>query len=220
MDINNLIKKFEANRDHDNAIKQEAYLKNQFKFLGLPKPKRSLLEKEFVKESKQLAKEEIIDLVFALCDLEYREYLYTAQMILQANYQKFNYDDIQTLSAITLQNQWWENTDGFQSFLKKWFRANPGAIRQFVLDYYKHENMWMRRLAIIAQLGLKEQTDAVVLKRAIRYNMKYDEFFIQKAIGWALREYSKYNVKEVTEFIAKNEMKLSNLAIREGSKYI
>ncbi len=220
MKIADLQEIFEANRDKDNAVKQEAYLKNQFKFLGLPKPQRALLEKEFVKATKNFEKTVIIKVVFELCNLEYREYMYTAQMVLQSNNALFTYEDILKLSEITLINQWWENTDGFQSFLKKWFRNNPEYIRPFVTEFYKDENMWMRRLAIIAQLGLKEQTDFVILKRAIRYNMKYDEFFIQKAIGWALRDYSKVAPEEVATFISKYESKLSNLAIREGSKYL
>lgn len=220
MTTKQLIEVFEANANADNAVKQEAYLKEQFKFLGIAKPTRAKLEKEFVKDSKLLPKEKVTELVFELSNLGYREYLYTAQMVMQANYEKFNYNDILALTVITRSNQWWENTDGFQSFLKKWFRDNPDYIRPFVLGFYKDENLWMRRLAIIAQLGMKDVTDFTVMKRAIRYNLKYDEFFIQKAIGWALRDYSKVNPKEVSKFIANYELKMSNLAIREGSKYL
>lgn len=220
MTTKQLIEVFEANANADNAVKQEAYLKDQFKFLGIAKPIRAKLEKEFVKDSKLLLKEKVIELVFELSNLGYREYLYTSQMVMQANYKQFNYYDILALTVITRSNQWWENTDGFQSFLKKWFRDNPDYIRPFVLEFYKDENLWMRRLAIIAQLGMKDVTDFTVMKRAIRYNLKYDEFFIQKAIGWALRDYSKVNPKEVSKFIANYELKMSNLAIREGSKYL
>lgn len=211
---------FEANRDQEKAVAQKAYLKDQFEFLGIPKPVRAKLEKEFVKATKQLPKEEVISLVFDLTKLGYREYLYTGQMVLQANYKSFDYRDILELTQITRTNQWWENTDGFQSFLKKWFKANLESVRPFVLAYYKDSDMWMRRLAIIAQLGLKESTDFTVMTRAIRYNLKYDQFFIQKAIGWALRDYSKTNPTAVADFIYKYEDKLSNLAVREGSKYL
>lgn len=220
MTTKQLIEVFEDNANPDNAIKQKAYLKDQFEFLGLAKPIRAKLEKEFVKSTKQLTKAEVISLVLELTKFEYREYLYTSQMVMQANYKKFDYEDILKLTEITRHNQWWENTDGFQSFLKKWFRANPEYIRPFVLEFYKDENLWMRRLAIIAQLGLKDLTDYTVMKRAIRYNFKYDQFFIQKAIGWALRDYSKVSPTEVATFIATYQDKMSNLAIREGSKYL
>lgn len=220
MTISQLQTIFEQNRDIENAVKQEAYLKDQFMFLGLPKPKRAKLEKEFVKATKSLNNEQIIDICFELTSLGFREYMYTAQSVLHTNYKKLNYNDIERLVQLTLIDSWWENTDGFQSVLKKWFRENPQYIRQFVESYYKHPNMWLRRLAIIAQLGLKEQTDFVIMKRALRYNFNYDEFFIQKAIGWALRDYSKSNSVAVAEFIGKYQAKMSNLAIREGSKYI
>lgn len=211
---------FEANRDRNNASKQKAYLKNQFEFLGLAKPIRAKLELDFVKSTKLLVKDEIIDLCFELANLDYREYLYTSQMVLQANYKKFDYDDILNLVEITRHNQWWENTDGFQSFLKKWFKLNPQYIAPFVLGFYRDENLWVRRLAIIAQLGMKELTDFSVMQRAICYNFTDNQFFIQKAIGWALRDYSKTNSVDVQQFIENNNDKLSALAIREGSKYL
>ncbi len=220
MTIKQLQQIFEANSDEENAAKQKAYLKNQFEFLGLPKPIRSKLEKDFIKSTKKLSKEKIIAIVFELNTLGYREYLYTSQMVMQANYKVFNYEDIILLSDITLINQWWENTDGFQSFLKKWFKTNPQAIRPFVLNFYQDENMWMRRLAIIAQLGMKENTDFEVLQKAIIYNLDYDEFFIQKAIGWALRDYSKVSSPKVGLFIEQSKNQMSKLAIREGSKYL
>ncbi len=220
MKAEQLIEVFEINANPENAIKQEAYLKNQFKFLGLAKPERAKLEKEFVKSSKKLEKEDVIKLVFELSNIGYREYLYTGQMVMQANYKRFSYEDILNLTTVTRSNQWWENTDGFQSFLKKWFRDNPQFIKPFVLEFYQDQNMWMRRLAVIAQLGMKELTDFTVMKKAIDYNLKYDEFFIQKAIGLALRDYSKVNPIEVGAFIDENKTKLSNLAIREGSKYL
>ncbi len=220
MTINQLIEVFEDNVNPENAIKQKAYLKNQFEFLGLAKPVRVKLEKDFVKSTKLLAKEEVIEIIFELSKLGFREYLYTAQMVMQANYKQFSYEDILALTVITRSNQWWENTDGFQNFLKKWFRDNPDYIKPFVLAFYNDENMWMRRLAIIAQLGMKDLTDFGVMESAIKYNLKYENFFIQKAIGWALRDYSKVNKVAVSNFIDNHQSQLSNLAIREGSKYL
>ncbi len=220
MKTNQLIEVFEANANPENAVKQKAYLKNQFEFLGIAKPARAKLERDFIKSTKLIEKEEVINIIFEVSKLGFREYLYTSQMIMQANYKRFSYKDVLDLTAITRDNQWWENTDGFQSFLKKWFRDNPEYIKPFVLEFYQDENMWMRRLAIIAQLGMRDLTDFEIMKRAIKYNLKYDEFFIQKAIGWALRDYSKVNKTRVSEFIDSHQSQLSSLAIREGSKYL
>lgn len=218
--LNEIIIEFEKYKDQDSAIKQEAYLRNQFKFIGMPKPSRSKVEKPFIQRSKELTIEQLIDLVYALARLEEREYLYCSQQMLIANAKRFELRHVCDLIGVTLFNPWWENTDGFASFVHKWLKAKPYYVREFVEMYYKDDEMWIRRLAIISQLGLKKDVDFVILKRAIKYNMKYDEFFIQKAIGWALRDYSKYNPQGVEEFIDKNEEKLSKLAIREGSKYL
>lgn len=218
--IEQLVILFEENKNEENAAKQKAYLKNQFEFLGIAKPIRAKLEKEFVKSTKEYSVEELKEIIFELANLGYREYLYTAQQVMNANFKRFSFDDVIELVEITKIGSWWENTDGFQSFLKKWFKVNLKYIRPFVEMYYKDDNMWMRRLAIIAQLGIKEDTDFVILKKAIRFNNKYDQFFIQKAIGWSLRDYSKVNPNAVNGFLDSTKSKMSNLAIREASKYL
>lgn len=218
--LDEIIIEFEKYRDQDSAIKQAAYLRNQFKFIGMPKPVRSKVEKPFIQRSKELTIEQLIDLVYALAKLEEREYLYCSQQMLIANANRLELSHVCDLVDVTLLNPWWENTDGFAMFVHKWLKAKPYYVRPWVEEHYKDDDMWIRRLAIISQLGLKKDVDFVILKRAIKYNMKYDEFFIQKAIGWALRDYSKYDPKRVEEFIKKNEEKLSKLAIREGSKYL
>ncbi len=220
MEIKKLEKIFEENKDEQQALKMEAYLRNQFKMLGIPKSKRAGLEKEFIKETKKLNNDELITLVNELHNKDYREYMYTAQQILLANFKKLTIEDIYKITNLALINPWWENADGYVMVIKRWLKQNPGYIKEYVNKYYNNKNFWLRRISIIAQLSLKEKTDFEVLKKAIKYNIKDKEFFIQKAIGWSLRDYSKSNPKEVRNFIEENKDKLSNLAIKEGSKYI
>lgn len=82
------------------------------------------------------------------------------------------------------------------------------------------QDFWMRRLAIEHQLGFKEKTNADILSLFILRNTGSQEFFINKAIGWALRDYSKYNKVWVKDFISNHCDELSTLSIREGSKYL
>lgn len=84
--------------------------------------------------------------------------------------------------------------------------------------FYQHDNFWMRRVAIILQLLEKDTLDTVLLTKAIEYDIKTDEFFIQKAIGWALRNYSKFNPEWVREFVEQHQ--LSKLAVKEATKYL
>ncbi len=220
MTIIKLSKTFESNKNHEYAKKQEKYLKNQFKFLGISKPRRSELEKDFIKSFNDEKSDKIINTIITLHKMDYREYMYTGQQLGIKNIKKFNYDDICKLISLTKINPWWENTDGYVMIIKRWLKINPKYIEILVNDYYQDENFWIRRLAIICQLSLKENTNFIVMKKAIEYNINDNEFFIQKAIGWALREYSKTEPEVVMSYIKKNESRLSNLAIREGMKII
>lgn len=89
-----------------------------------------------------------------------------------------------------------------------------------MLVWSQDDNFWIRRLAIDHQLGFKLETDADLLATIIKNNLGSDEFFINKAIGWSLREYSKVAPDWVREFIAKHDADLSNLSIRESLKVL
>ena len=89
-----------------------------------------------------------------------------------------------------------------------------------MLKWSESDDMWLRRIAIDHQLCRKEKTDAALLKKILINNLGSDEFFINKAIGWSLRDYSKTNPQWVREFLQEHKESLSTLSIREGSKYI
>lgn len=218
--INELIKLFEANKNSEKAAKMKAYLRNQFEFLGISKPIRVDLEKEFLNSYKEADMDTILDVSLELCNLKYREYMYTSQQLLLKRVKDLTIDDVDKMMNLTLINSWWENTDGYMAIIKKWLKYYPEHIESFVGKYYNKENFWLRRMAIIAQLTLKEQTNFSVLEKAIIYNFDDEEFFIQKAIGWALRDYSKYDKETVKNFIANNKDKMSKLSLREASKYL
>ena len=94
----------------------------------------------------------------------------------------------------------------------------PEVIEETINQWAVHDNMWLRRTAILFQLKYKEQTNENLLYHYINKNADSKEFFIQKAIGWALREYSKTNSESVKTFIEGNQ--LARLSVREGSKYL
>ena len=89
-----------------------------------------------------------------------------------------------------------------------------------MLEWSKDSNIWLRRVAILYQLSLKEKVDEKVLDEILVSNLGDSEFFINKAIGWALRDYSKFNPEWVKEFIENNKMNMANLSLREASKYL
>ena len=93
-------------------------------------------------------------------------------------------------------------------------------VNDIILQWSTDENIWLRRIAIDHQLLRKEKTNVELLEKIIKNNFGQTEFFINKAIGWALRDYSKTNPKWVRDFIEKNKDKMAKLSIKEGSKYI
>ena len=89
-----------------------------------------------------------------------------------------------------------------------------------MLDWSKDDDFWLRRIAIDHQLNFKNKTDVSLLEKIITNNFNSTEFFINKAIGWSLRQYSKTNPFWVKNFIQKYEKQLNSLSIKEASKYI
>ena len=84
----------------------------------------------------------------------------------------------------------------------------------------KENNIWLRRVANIHQLSFKENVDKLLLETILENNLSDGEFFINKAIGWALRDYSKVNPEWVRKFIEKNRSEMANLSLREAMKYL
>lgn len=220
---NDIIKKLEKlflnNANEENQYQMEKYLRNQFSFYGIKKPERTKIEKKIVDETKNYNNDEIITLMQKIhihnCK---RELVYTAQQIGLKNVNKFTYENIEKIMELTLIDPWWENTDGYIGIIKRWLLKNPQYTEKFIKQYYKQKNFWLRRSSIICQLGHKEKTNFKLLKMAIESNQKDSEFFIQKAIGWSLRDYSKTNPQEVKEFV--EEIELTGLAQKEALKYI
>lgn len=213
-----IIKVFKDNKDENNAIAMKRYMKDNFEFLGIKKPTRSKLQKEYIKN---ISKENIIDkeLVNKLWQEE-REFQYLALDYLIKNKKKLVKEDITLLEKLIITKSWWDSVDLLASNLVgEICKKYPELIEQYILRWSSDKNLWLRRTAILYQLKYKDDTNTELLEQIIKNNLNNEkEFFIDKAIGWALREYSKTNSQWVREFIENN--KLSNLSKREGSKYI
>ncbi len=220
MEINELVILFEQNKDQDNALKQAMYLKNQFNFLGLAKPQRSELEKDFINSFKEKDISEIIDVAYQLNNLEEREYMYTAQQLLYKYSDKLTYKDLAKVVELTKHKSWWENTDGYNIVIKKYFKSNPKEIYRFVKRYTTQKNMWVRRLTIICQLGLADSTNIKALDLAIQSNINDHDFFIQKAIAWAIRDLSRHCPEVALDLFNRYQEDLDNFAKKEASKYL
>lgn len=194
------------------------YMRDQFIFAGLKTPERKSQSKTLIKQSKKVAIPELLTGIEALYQRSEREYQYVAIDLMVANVKRMKFTEIQRLATLVTQKAWWDSVDALRKGFGDYIRVHPDDKRRVFELFNGDDNFLMRRVAITLQLMEKNQTDTRMLTEAILADLETPEFFIQKAIGWALRNYSKVNPQWVANFIDSHA--LSRLAISEGSKYL
>jgi len=209
---------FELKEDKENAVKMSKYMKNMFDFYGLPTPKRRKVYTDFLKKEKQ---NKVIDWIFLDKCYEdiHREFQYLVYDYLLAMKQYVSYEDISKIKKYILTKSWWDTVD-FLSKVIGYVSLKDIKVKELMIDWSKSENIWLKRAAIEHQLCLKDSTDTKLLEQIIFNSLGSNEFFINKAIGWALRDYSKTNPQWVKDFINKYNDKMNSLSVKEASKYI
>lgn len=218
-ELNFLISLFEENRNNDNAVPMQNYMKNLFPFLGIKTPLRRKLTSLFYKETEILKQEINLEFVKQLWMKDEREYQYAAQDYLVKSMKKINISHMAFIENLITTKSWWDTVDVLAPHLVgKIAKETPYIIEGNIHKWAYGEHLWLKRSSILFQLKYKKETNEPILFKYITANADSKEFFIQKAIGWALREYSKTNPDSVRQFI--NETTLSKLSVREGSKYI
>jgi len=213
-----LINAYYQKRDDEAGLGMAKYLKNQFLCLGIKRPERTAIQKEFMKQWK---KDKLMDwdLVDYLWELPEREFQYLAIDLLVALKEELQYEDIQKVEHLIITKSWWDTVDIIATkAVGTLCIENPTLIDQWIMGWSMSDNIWLARTAILFQLKYKERTDVILLGQIIDSNLGSNEFFTNKAIGWALREYSKTNPDWVRAFIESHT--LHSLSIREGSKYL
>lgn len=211
-------KVFEASQDKENAIAMSKYMKNMFEFYGIPTPKRKKVYKDFLNVEKKTKK---IDWIFLnqCYEDDHREFQYLVSDYLLTMKQNVTFEDISKIKNFIIQKSWWDTID----FLCKVIgdvELRDSRVKELMLKWSNDENIWIKRSALEHQLNLKDKTDCELLEKIIVNCFGTNEFFINKAIGWALREYSKINPEWVKNFINKYKDNMNNLSIKEASKYI
>ncbi|WP_290793609.1 DNA alkylation repair protein [Flavihumibacter sp. UBA7668] len=211
-----LTEAMEFNRDPAKAGPMAAYMKNRFVYLGISQPLRKELSKPFLIESKQLTMEAVLEMAKQLWLLPEREYQYIAMELLYANRKKWNtYSGTYFLQLVT-DKAWWDSVDFIASKLVGTWLAEE-TNRAVMKEWVKSDNIWQNRTALIFQLNYKNKTDVDFLFSAVRALQHKKEFFVQKAIGWSLRQYHRTSPEQVEEFV--ETIGLSGLARREALKH-
>lgn len=203
----------------DDAATMAQYMRNQFPFLGVKTPLRRQLSRPIYKVlTRDPSKGPNWQLVEKLWGLEPREFQYVACDYLQS-ISSWSVEDVARLKVLVSAKAWWDTVDPLSLILGEALRQGT-VEKQVVRDWAIDSDFWVRRAAIICQRRLKQQTQEELLASVIAANFDTSEFFINKAIGWALRDYSKINPRWVSAFIGRCGDRLSALSVREGAKYL
>ena len=212
------MKAMEDHRNPDLAGPMEAYMRNRFPFLGIPKPRRMEISKPYRKSMRD-AVEVDWDFVERCWVRPEREFQYMALGYLYQVKDRLHTEDLGRLGDYITRKSWWDSVDQFPALLGDILSREPKALR-VLLDWSLAEDFWLRRAAILHQLLKKEKTDRAALEKILSNNLGSKEFFINKAMGWALRDFSKTDPRWVADFLESHTQGLSSLTRREGSKYL
>jgi 3-methyladenine DNA glycosylase AlkD len=208
--------------DVAKAQAMKAYLLDQFEFLGLPAPVRRQTVKDIAKVQWQSA-DDLLVTAELLWQKSQREYRYTAVDLLRKHSAMLSVNDLPALQALLLRDPWWETVDGLSAVIAEVVHAaaqqQPNAAAAMDV-WLKHSSHWVRRSAMLHQLGWRLDTDITRLFGYAQQLASEKEFFIRKAIGWALRDYARWNPQAVTEFLVQHRANLSGLTVREAAKHL
>ncbi|MDR2113522.1 MAG: DNA alkylation repair protein [Candidatus Accumulibacter sp.] len=215
--IDHIFEVFRSVADPEKAAPMSAYMRDQFFFLGIPTPERKRSSRDFLKT---LGKKSVDwDFIFECWQQPEREFQYLAKDYLAKAKAVLTPSDMPNLRELVIRKSWWDTVDGLGVIVGDVALRYP-EVNDTLLNWSVDENFWLRRLAIDHQLGRREKTDTLLLERILMNNFGQTEFFINKAIGWALRDYSKTNSDWVRDFIERHRGEMASLSIREASKYV
>ncbi len=214
-----LEKQFRQHADKERAVQMARYMKNQFEFFGIPGPRRNELEKEFLIKYGRPSPEKLTPLIKEAYKKPQREFQYFI-IGLTCKYIKKDLpeDFIKTAHYMIVTKSWWDSVDWIASWIVGGLVKKYPGMENVMDEWIESDNMWLQRTAILHQLKYKKDTDEKRLFDYCRKRAASKEFFLRKAIGWALREYSGTNPKAVRKFV--NETELSPLSRKEALRKI
>jgi 3-methyladenine DNA glycosylase AlkD len=209
---------YKQNASPENAVAMAKYMKGHFAFFGIKTDLRRALHKQAVENNKTEIKEDARTIALALYRKPQREFHYsTIEILIKELKKKFTLDDIKIIEYLLVTHSWWDSVDTISKYLLgEYLRQHPEEIPATIEHFSDSDNMWLNRAAILFQLGYKKGTDEALLFSECLKQRDSKEFFIQKAIGWALREYGKINPDAVRNFVPSAGLK--PLSAREALK--
>jgi 3-methyladenine DNA glycosylase AlkD len=203
-------------KDVEQAIVMAKYMKNKFAFLGIQQPMRKELSADFIRSMRPLEPREIIATAAALWKLPEREFQYIGLELLYACRKKFDSDFLSLFGDLVVAKPWWDSIDFIATKLFGTYYQQTKSPPQMIA-WSKSQDLWQNRVALLFQLNYKTATDTKLLFDIINRLKGNKDFFIQKAIGWSLRQYYRTDPKAVKAFVEQSG--IEGLAKREALKH-
>jgi 3-methyladenine DNA glycosylase AlkD len=211
---------FEQNANPAQAGPMKKYMRDQFEYLGIKTPQSAALMKDFINENGLPSIDQLDTISHELWLLPQREFQYVATGLVRRLENKLEPEFITTLEYLLITKSWWDTVDSIAGgIVGPQFKRLPAIKTKYLKKWRKSKNFWLRRTTLLFQLGYKKETDFDLLCKIIQENLGSDEFFINKAIGWALRQYAHTNPSPVEKFV-KATKELHPLSRREALKNI
>lgn len=215
-----LQKVFEENNNLERAKQQSAYLKNKFAFYGLTSPQRRQLQKPFLAKQFLPTKETAFQICKELWEKPQREFHYFSQELVSKYQKQVEREDIVLFEWMITSNSWWDTVDFIAvNLVGNYLMKFPEERQHIVGKFLQSNNIWLQRTCLLFQLKYKTETDTNLLSFCIENLLGSKEFFINKAIGWILRQYSRTDADWVIDFVNEHP-NLANLSKKEALRLL
>lgn len=210
---------FEQNADPAQAAPMKKYMRDQFEYLGIKSPQFSVLMKEFIAANGLPAIHDLDLILRELWSVPEREFQYIGTSLLGRSEKELPAKFIKTIEYMIVTKSWWDTVDSISGgTLGVHFKRFPAEKQKYLTKWRASDNFWLRRATILFQLNYKKDTDFTLLCDIICENLNSREFFINKAIGWSLRQYARVDPKAVKQFVKSTP--LHPLSRREAMKHL
>jgi len=210
---------FSAHADPKQAGPMKRYMRDQFEYLGLKGPVMGGLLRQHIDQHGLPDLPDLDPILRDLWALPQREYQYAATGILSRCENRLPAGFMRTLEYLLVTKSWWDTVDTIATgTVGVHFKRYPQVKARYLARWRKSRKFWLRRACILFQLNYKADTDFPLMQDIIRENLGSEEFFINKAIGWALRQYTRVDPQAVRRFVA--ETPLQPLSAREALKWL
>lgn len=217
--IQTLTIEFERNANEEIAEQQKAYMRNKFEFYGMKAPLRRQIQKPFLVKNFLAPKSELATIVKILWAKPQRDYHHFAMDLSFKYIKQLELNDIALFEFMVTNQSWWDTVDFIAvKLMGGYFKVFPDQRKVYIKKWLASNNIWLQRSALLFQLKYKKEIDTEIMSSTIQALLGSKEFFINKAIGWLLREYSRTDPNWVIDFVNKTD--LQALSKREALRLL